>query len=479
MFDVLLESDALTDADDASVVAAIAGWARAEAAAAARRHAAVAELIRRRCSDDDERRWWACDGWDATAAEVAAALNLSPRRASSQMHLAQSLDERLPRVAKLLADGRISARLVSAISWRTHLVVDSDAMAAIDTAIAEQADSWGPLSDNKLDLAIDMLIEQYDPQARVWFQQAARGLDIEFGKPDDATGTRSLWGRMFATHAELADRKLTEMARGVCDADPRTIGQRRSEALGAILAGTDRIMCQCGDPKCSRANPDAAVAGSFIVHVVAEQAALQPDPEPVAPAARPAEQRRPAALLAGGGVIPNPLLQDLIRAGAKVVPLRTPCDEPEPHYRPSVALQRFVRSRDLTCRFPGCGAPADRCDIDHTVAYPAGPTHPSNLKCLCRKHHLLKTFWSGADGWSDQQLPDGTVVWTSPAGRTYSTHPGSRIAFPDWNVETALLPSPGAPPPVNHGLKMPLRRRTRTAGRAQRIKSRRSQQDTS
>ncbi len=37
--------DALTSADDATVVAAITGWARTEAAAAARRLAAIAELV--------------------------------------------------------------------------------------------------------------------------------------------------------------------------------------------------------------------------------------------------------------------------------------------------------------------------------------------------------------------------------------------------------------------------------------------------
>ena len=36
----------------------------------------------------------------------------------------------------------------------------------------------------------------------------------------------------------------------------------------------------------------------------------------------------------------------------------------------------------------------------------------SNLKCVCREHHLIKTFW----GWQDQQLPDGTLIWTSPSG---------------------------------------------------------------
>ena len=46
--------------------------------------------------------------------------------------------------------------------------------------------------------------------------------------------------------------------------------------------------------------------------------------------------------MAGGGVVPNPLLAQLIRSGAKVVPLPTPCAETEARYRPSVGLQRFV-----------------------------------------------------------------------------------------------------------------------------------------
>ncbi|MED5816624.1 HNH endonuclease signature motif containing protein, partial [Mycolicibacterium sp. 050232] len=79
-------------------------------------------------------------------------------------------------------------------------------------------------------------------------------------------------------------------------------------------------------------------------------------------------------------------------------------------YRPSVALSEFIRWRDLTCRFPGCDAPVDRCDIDHTVPYPLGPTHPSNNKLYCRAHHLIKTF---CPGWSDRQLPDGTVEITT------------------------------------------------------------------
>jgi hypothetical protein len=265
----------LPDADDAGVVGAVEGWARAEAAGAARRLAAIAELVARRCApDDDERMLWSCDLWDATAAEVGAALNVSPRRASAQMYLARSLRERLPKVNAVFLAGRIGARVVATISWRTHLVVDAQAMAAIDAGIAEAAHKWGLLSDAAVANAIDALVEEHDPQAKEWFEQAARGIDVQFGKPDDQTGTRSMWGRLYATHSELIERRLTAIARAVCPGDPRTIGQRRGEAMGAVFAGSDRIACLCGAPDCPSPT-SASLADSVVIHVVAAQATVQ------------------------------------------------------------------------------------------------------------------------------------------------------------------------------------------------------------
>jgi hypothetical protein len=80
----------------------------------------------------------------------------------------------------------------------------------------------------------------------------------------------------------------------------------------------------------------------------------------------------------------------------------------------------------------------------------------------------LKTFWPG---WSDQQLPDGTIVWTAPTGHQYRSPPGSRLLFPHWDTTTAtppLTPTSGAttrPRP-----KMPLRKRTRIAEHTARIR---------
>jgi hypothetical protein len=51
-------------------------------------------------------------------------------------------------------------------------------------------------------------------------------------------------------------------------------------------------------------------------------------------------------------------------------------------------------------------------------------------------HHLLKTFYVGADGWSDRQLGDGTVIWTAPIGHTYTTKPGGSLYFPVLSTPT-------------------------------------------
>ncbi|WP_131809553.1 HNH endonuclease signature motif containing protein, partial [Mycolicibacter sinensis] len=116
------------------------------------------------------------------------------------------------------------------------------------------------------------------------------------------------------------------------------------------------------------------------------------------------------------------------------------------------------------------------CDIDHAIAYPIGPTHPANLRCLCRKHHLLKTFWTGPTGWHDTQHPDGTINWTSPTGHTYTTRPGSTLLFPTLCTPTGTPPPPPPPPTPNtdRGLMMPTRTRTRTQDRAHHINSERA-----
>jgi len=88
---------------------------------------------------------------------------------------------------------------------------------------------------------------------------------------------------------------------------------------------------------------------------------------------------------------------------------------------------------------------------------------------------LIKTFW----GWQDQQLPDGTLIWTSQSGQTYVTTPGSAFLFPSLCVPTAALvpPDPACAQrrSVDREAMMPKRRRTRAQNRASYIAAERRQ----
>lgn len=194
-----------------------------------------------------------------------------------------------------------------------------------------------------------------------------------------------------------------------------------------------------------------------MVHVIAEQAVLD------------GRDATPAVQIGAEGLIPPELLAELA-ASAKLTPLVHPGDAaPESGYVPSKALADFVRCRDLTCRWPGCDRPATECDLDHTIPYAdGGPTHASNLKCYCRTHHLVKTFW----GWRDIQLRDGTLILTSPSGHTYVTTPGSALLFPGLCVPTGTSPlrtATNAEPCGDRGAMMPKRRRTRAQNRSARV----------
>lgn len=124
--------------DESALIAAIEQAAREEAQAGARKLAAIAELVNLTVDEDDERGMWAFDPWKNATCHVGAALSISQQRASAQMCIATALRYRLPKVAALYLQGRLSARLISEITWRTHLVTD-EIIAVVDAALAGKA----------------------------------------------------------------------------------------------------------------------------------------------------------------------------------------------------------------------------------------------------------------------------------------------------------------------------------------------------
>lgn len=89
-------------------------------------------------------------------------------------------------------------------------------------------------------------------------------------------------------------------------------------------------------------------------------------------------------------------------------------------YRPTAAMTEHVVAVDGVCRGPGCTVPASRCDLDHDVPYPHGPTDVANLTAKHRQHHRIRTagFWRAV-----RDPLDARVTWRTSAGRRYVTYP--------------------------------------------------------
>ena len=408
MFDDSLPTLAnLAELSDAALVDAVGELARAENAVCARKLAAMAELFNRRTGLDsaEERQDWWLDPEGAVSVELGAALGTSRGLALAQTHRGVALRDRLPKVAELFAEGAITDLLVRAIVWRTHLIEDPEALTVVDEELAARVRRWGALTVTKTEQAIDAIVLDHDAGALRRSTAAARNRDVQFGSPTDEPGLTSLWARLYAHDGALLQQRLDEMARSVCADDPRTMAERRADAMAALGTGNN-LTCGCGNAACPAGELGNATS-SIVVNVVVSESAIA-----ATTAAKPQQCTAPTAFVMGGGIMPAPLLAATLERST-VREIRHPGDvPPEPRYVPTPTLANFVRCRDLTCRFPGCDKPAEYCDIDHTVPYPVGPTHASNLKCLCRYHHLLKTFWNGVAGWRDRQLPDGPGFWT-------------------------------------------------------------------
>jgi Domain of unknown function (DUF222) len=453
-FDELVERQYPSRTPESSaLVERIGVSARAENRAAAAQLAAIGELFSYRLSRCSETEEWAVDTEAAVSAEVAAQLRISQGLAASRVRYARAMRERLPQVGELFKAGDIDYRMFQTIVFRTDLITDREVLAAVDELLAVNVGRWPSLSQGRLAAQVDKVVARADVDAVR--RRSERVADREFWISDTVDGMSHVEGSLLSPDAHALDKRLDALAATVCEHDPRSREQRRADALGALAVGADRLGCRCGRPDCAAGKRRAAMP--VVIHVIAEQATV--DGSGAAPGVLPGVE----------GLIPANVVAELAKS-ARLVPLIHPGDAvPETGYVPSRALADFVRCRDLTCRAPGCDRPATNCDLDHTIPYAAGgATGASNLKALCRLHHLMKTFW----GWRDWQLPDGTVIWTLPDGHTYVTTPGSALLFRHLCAPTGATPAPAAPGSERCGDRtamMPLRSRTRAQNRAHRI----------
>ncbi len=173
--------------------------------------------------------------------------------------------------------------LVNTIVYRTALITDAQARAKVDVEVAAAVAGWGRLSATKVEQAIDYWVDRHDPYALRRMQTRARGRHVDWTF-SDGRGASTIEAVLFDHDAATLDKRLDAMARTVCDADERTLDQRRADALGALGAGADQLACTCGRSDCPATGTQAS---AVVINVIAEEKTLSDDTDVALDGANP------------------------------------------------------------------------------------------------------------------------------------------------------------------------------------------------
>jgi hypothetical protein len=401
------------------------------------------------------------------ADELAQILNCSRTAATTLADFAGLLTERLPATWEALADGQLDwprARALVAELIEPGREVEPHVLAAIEAAVLPRA---AELSIPGIRAAARKELLRRDAAAADRRRrQAQRAADVVVHPMRD--GMAELRAFMPQPLAAAIGDTLDDYARlAKADGDARPIGQLRSGMLGDLILrpwDTSRppvtahvtVIAPLDSVRAGAAGHDACAAGHIVSHAgVGAEAGCgcavpaEVDGQPITAAHLRSLLEELDSLCPGGLQAPaggtldialvDPVsgslraavtraeLKRLARHGCTEHPdgrCRCPMlDRPPPidRYTPTPAQRRFVRTRDRTCRHPGCRNDAAWVDLDHVVPHGAGGyTACQNLCCLCRRHHRLKTH---APGWSFVMDSDGVLTVTTPSGVTRVTRP--------------------------------------------------------
>src|SRR5882757_10710880 len=328
---------------------------------------------------------------EAAGDEVAAVLHVAPRTGASRLDWAIELTRRLPKTLAGMERGEVSYSKACILSEET-LNLSPEAVAAVEERVLAGV---AELTPGQLRRQVKRAVLAVDADAAERRAEEAREERqvVVSARPD---GMAEFWALLPAQDAVALYTRLTDLARGIGGKDGRSMDQRRADALSDVIYG------------------HAGPAGRPLVQLIMTDATLtgqNDDPGDLV-------GYGPVTATTARNIAANSLWQALHTDTTGAV-----TSVGRHRYRPSPALADLIRARDRTCRFPGCAQPAGRTDIDHTTRYPDGPTEETNLSCLCRRHHRIKTAGENQPtGWTVTQHNHGELQWTSPTCRTYTTY---------------------------------------------------------
>ncbi len=397
---------------------------------------------------------------DPAREELALALRSSPNSMGNRISAARDLVSH-PRLVALVESAAISAwaarlvvlELTDLTTEQASHVVDHVCM-RVTERLASGRRAWTSAEVGRAArLARRRLCPDSDRSAR---ERAFSRRRVQVFP--DKNGMAVLVADLDETDAHRIHRRLSAVARGVMQGeDPRTCDQVRADVLvdlllggshslpsvGPVRSGGAVVRADSGDadpgfatgsgesPETPREVPSATADGgggsssrADIQVIVSLETLLGMTNDPAEVPGLGPVPAETARLLAADGHW-RAWVSDATGAVTATGSRR---------YVPSDAVARAVRAREPHCRMPGCRQPSQRCDLDHTVPYPAGATRTANLGPLCRRHHVLKTH----TGWDLQPVPHPDAQastspaapawrWRTPAGFTVPDHPSNPL----------------------------------------------------
>ncbi|QBS40814.1 DUF222 domain-containing protein [Nocardia sp. CS682] len=408
----------------------------ASAAAQAAEVFAVRELYRRHRAVSAEPGPGGVRAGEFAAAEAAVALQVDEGSAAAMIDVGLALEDWLPRTRAEFAAGRIDLAKVRVIIDSTRAVA-RDVLGELEPRLLETAGRTTPV---RLRQAARRWAARLDPggaQRRRERRQDDR--DVRIRALQDSMAVFD--GVLPAPGAQTVAMRLREMSSQVCAADPRTMPQRRADALVALADGSGRLRCGCGrGARC----PKAEVTGD---------APRRPLIQIGIPADSLLGMQDAPAFLAGYGPIDAGLARMLAEnARFQVIPEQPDADEPvdkEQVARSRAArveraarLEREVRALDGMCRFPGCTMPAAESELDQRES-----ATRAEVTVLCPRHHRLKTL---ADKrkvpWETWLADPDRLQWTTPTGDVHTTsREGARYLFPHKDIDAPTCRSDNPP----------------------------------
>ena len=354
----------------------------------------------------------------AAAREIQVATGLPISACQRRVWLSACEPERAGPVREAMRRGKVSfARAVTLAEKTAHL--DGFLAAAIAARVLRPLTGpdglplpgAAPLSQATFNARLHRQLVLHHGlvrQAERTYQEALKARCVQAQPNPEGTGSLLISGDgpRIAAAAGRVDQIARRLRQG---GDARTLAQLRADvATDLLLRGwipTDPTFAALGQP------PPAQV--QLIVSLPTLLGAEQGVGQIPGWGTISAQQARALALAAGSiwkRVVTDPATGRAIEVSART-------------YQVPAGMSEQVKTRDGTCRAPGCQIPAEHADLDHTEEWKpdgaGGPTAQTNLAALHRGHHNLKT----AGFWDSDQAADGTLTWTTATGRTITTYP--------------------------------------------------------